>query len=644
MAGAWFVLLALALPTRAADPQTYKVRLEGAVSGDIASTLTASSDLVSLRKSAPVSPPGLILRARSDTVRLKNVLEGFGYYQSAVTATIDGDPLVSADLADKLAALPAGKDASVVVTYVAGPLYHLGKITLEGDLPAEMRRLLDLRTGQPAVALDVINAGTRLLRALQNRGYAFAKVVGPIAYEDPQARELNINYTVTTGKTAVFGTISVTGLQRTRESSVRSRLGVHPGDAFSADAIDKARRNLLTMGVFGTVVADIAKAPEADGSVPVTFRVTERKRHAVVLNANYSTDLGGSGGVTWSDNNLFAHAEQLTVNASIINLNGSATNGVGYDTGARLAIPEFLHPQQTLQFSLTAIQQPLLVYDQTAETAGITLTRDLSKIWSTSVGFTATEDQIKQPQEQFVIGGLDKTTFYYTLFAIPLSLRYDSTDLSSPLLDPTHGMRAALTVTPTLSLGPPNATYVITQVRASAYLDLHDFGSLTAPGRTVIAVHALYGYAQGASVIDLPPDQRFYAGGSGSVRGYPFESVGPQFSDPQYLNTTPQAAKAALGSGFSINTPIGGVAVDAASVELRQRVGRNYGFAVFADAGRVGQTALPFDGAYAVGLGTGMRYYTPIGPLRFDIAFPLHLLPSPNNAHFELYIGLGQSF
>jgi translocation and assembly module TamA len=646
VAGAWLALLslaaALALPAWGADPQSYKVRLEGPVAKDIASTISASSDLVSLRKSAPVSPLGLVLRTRSDLGRLKTVLESYGYYQSAVTATIDGEPLVSADLADKLAALPKGKDAAVVVSYVPGPLYHLGTITLMGDLPAQLRTLLDLHPGQPAVAADVINAGTALLRALQNKGYAFAKVEGPLADERPDARELDVSYTVTTGKTARFGSIEVTGLQRTHRSSVFSRLGMHTGDPYSADALDKARRNLLAMGVFGTVGVSTATAPDPDGSVPVTFQVTERKRHAVVLDAGYSTDLGGSAGVTWSDNNLFGHAELLTLNASVINLNGSATNGVGYNTGARLAIPEFLHSQQTLQFSLTAIQQSLLVYGQTAETAGITLTRDLSKIWSASVEFTATEDQIYQPQELYVKDGPGKSTFSYTLFAIPLSLRYDSTDLSSPILDPTHGIRAALTVAPTLSLGP-NLTYVITQIRASTYLDLHDL-SLTDPGRTVIAVHGLYGYAQGASVIGLPPDQRFYAGGSGTVRGYAFQSVGPQFSDPQYADTPPAVAQTLLGPDYSINTPIGGVAVDAGSVELRQRVGRNYGFAVFADAGRVGQTALPFSGQYAIGLGTGVRYYTPIGPLRLDIAFPLHRLPPPNDASFEVYIGLGQAF
>ena len=638
MVGAWLALaMILALPAWGADPQSYKVRLEGPVARDIASTLAASSDLVSLRKSAPVSPLGLILRARSDTVRLKTVLESYGYYQSAVTATIDEAPLTSADLSDKLAAMPAGKEAAVVVSYVPGPLYHLGKITLEGDLPPAMHGLLDLHTGQPAVAADVIGAGTRLLRGLQDKGYAFAKVEAPVAYERPDARELDVTYTVATGKTAHFGAIEVTGLQHTERSSVLTRLGMHSGDPYSADAIDKARRNLLAMGVFGTVVVSIPPAPSSDGSVPVTFRLTERKRHPVDLHAGYSTDLGGSAGVTWTDRNLLGHAEQLNLSASVINLNGSASNGVVYTSGAQLILPEFLHPQQTLQFSLNAIKQSLLTYDQTSETAGVTLTRTLSKIWSASVGFTATQDQIYQPQELYV-PDLDRSTFYYTLFAIPLSLRYDSTDLSSPILDPTHGMRAALTVAPTLSLGPPNATYVITQIRASAYLDLHDL-SLTAPGRTVIAVRGLYGYAQGASVTGLPPDQRFYAGGSETVRGYSFQSVGPQFAD-----TAPPPPGAILNPDFSENTPVGGVAVDAAGVELRQRIGRNYGLAVFADAGRVGQTALPFSGQYAVGLGAGVRYYTAIGPIRLDIGLPLHRLPKPNNDGFEVYIGLGQSF
>ncbi len=67
---------------RAADPQRYKVELAPTGDGAMDATLHATSDLVSLRSSAPVSPYGLIARARSDVDRLKTVLESYGYYQS----------------------------------------------------------------------------------------------------------------------------------------------------------------------------------------------------------------------------------------------------------------------------------------------------------------------------------------------------------------------------------------------------------------------------------------------------------------------------------------------------------------------------------------------------------------------------------
>jgi translocation and assembly module TamA len=630
--GACLALTVLgAAPALGADPQSYKVRLEGSVAKNIENTLSASSDLVTLRKSATVSPVGLMLRARDDTVRLKLVLDSYGYYESAVTATINGEPLTSADLADKLAALPAKQDAIVVVSFTPGPQYRLGKITLEGDLPDAMREQLTLHTGQPAISAEILAAGTRLLRALQDQGYAFAKVDGPVAYLLPDSREVEVTFHVQTGAVMRFGAISVTGLQRTRLPAVLSRLGFHSGDRYSATVLDRARNNLLAMGVFGTVTVPPATVANADGTVSVTFRVTERKRHMVEPRAGYSSDLGGSGGITWTDRNLFGSGEQLVLSASIINLNGSATNGVGYDAGAKLILPEFMHPAQSLQISLDALKQDLIAYDQTSETAGITLSRNLSKVWSASIGFTTTQETIIQPEEGEIFDDgtvtvTGKTTFYYTLFAVPLSLRYDSTDLSSPLLDPTHGIRAALTVTPTLSLGPPNATYLITQIRASTYVDMDAlFG--TSPGRTVIALRGLSGYAQGASVIDLPPDQRFYAGGSGTIRGYRFQSVGPTFFD---------------------GTAQGGVAVDAGSVELRQRVGTNWGYAVFVDGGSVGQTARPFSGRFQFGVGSGARYYTPIGALRVDFALPVN--PPPPSAdgdkpdRFEIYIGLGQSF
>jgi translocation and assembly module TamA len=208
-------------------------------------------------------------------------------------------------------------------------------------------------------------------------------------------------------------------------------------------------------------------------------------------------------------------------------------------------------------------------------------------------------------------------------------------------------VRASLSVAPTSAHGQTTRTFYITQFTIAEYLDLsHLFHAET--GRSVLALRALLASAFGATetvttvdgvpgvtIPNLPPDQRFYAGGSGTVRGYRYQSVGPEFPD---------------------GTPIGGTALTAVNVEFRQRIGTSFGAALFVDAGKVGEQLNPVHGArcsastpshsttdcWAVGVGGGVRYYTPIGVLRLDLAVPT--VRRPNDDRFEVYIGLGQAF
>jgi translocation and assembly module TamA len=129
------------------------------------------------------------------------------------------------------------------------------------------------------------------------------------------------------------------------------------------------------------------------------------------------------------------------------------------------------------------------------------------------------------------------------------------------------------------------------------------------------------GSAGGASQFELPPDQRFYGGGSANIRGYKYQYVGPQFTD---------------------HHPQGGTAIDAATIEFRQRFFESYGAVAFVDAGQVGTGATPFQGPLRIGVGVGARYYTPIGPIRLDFALPLSRIPGGDS--FEIYIGIGQAF
>src|SRR6202043_2258137 len=97
----------------AADPQLYRVAIASVGDGNIDATLKATSDLQSLRGTAPVSPFGLIARARSDVDRLKTALESFGYYESTATIKINGMLASNPGLGDILTALPKGTEAQV---------------------------------------------------------------------------------------------------------------------------------------------------------------------------------------------------------------------------------------------------------------------------------------------------------------------------------------------------------------------------------------------------------------------------------------------------------------------------------------------------------------------------------------------------
>jgi translocation and assembly module TamA len=628
----------------AADPQPYKVDMASTDDGDLDSTLKATSELLTLRTSAPVGPFGLIGRARGDLDRLKTVLESFGYYQSYVDISIDGLPLDDPGLGEELTARAKDNDARVKITFSLGPLYHLRKVEIQGEVTQSAESALGLGSGAPAVASEVLAAGERLLTALQDEGYAFAKVDPPVAYEDPPNRVLDVSFHVATGSRVQIGPIRVKGLKKMKESFVRKRLLVHTGEQYGTTKIEAARKDLLAVGVFSSVSVRIGTAPDRSGSVPVTFQIRERLQHTMSVSGAYSSDLGGSTGVNWTNRDISGSADSLALSASAINLGGgTATNGIGYDATGKYQLPDFGHRDQSVQVSLAALSQSLDAYDQKAFTVGLGLNRRLSSIWSASIGFNVERERILQhectvsqncvleqictPTDSPPPQPCTFQTFHYTLVALPISALYNTTGLDSPLEDARKGMRISMSVTPTFSIGHPSTRFFVTQASVSLYLDLHNLGLREVPGRSVLALRALAGLAAGASQFSLPPDQRFYAGGSGTIRGYRYQSVGPQFPD---------------------GNPVGGTAINAGTAEYRQRIGTNFGTAFFLDGGNVSKSLSPFNGTLRFGTGAGVRYYTPIGPIRVDIAVPLNKRPRTatyqGDDSFEIYIGLGQAF
>ncbi len=585
----------------AADPQPYTVSMGKTGNAALDAALDGSSELVSLRESAPVGPFALVARARNDQARFATALNSFGYFGGRSAIRIDSHPIDDPNLVDLLQDLPSRPPAKVEVTFDPGPQFHLRTVTVLGSVPPDAAAALDLKPGAPAVARDVLAAEQRLLSALRDEGYALAKVdLVPATVHLPQ-QVMDVTFTVQTGPRVDIGPITFHGLRDINPSFIRRRITLHSGEQFSPVTIEAARSDLASLPVFSFVHAEPATQLDADGQLPITFEFAERPLHAVDVGASYSTDLGVGLTAGWHHRNLFGNAEQLNLTAAFQG-GGNSELHPGYKLNAQFIKPDFLTRNQSLELNLGAVDQSLLPYTQKALTQSILLNRKVSPHWTLSYGIGGEEERITQ----------EGVSTRFNLLSVPVLVRFDNTD---DLLNPTRGARVALTLTPTQSLTGQHSTFLIAQLAGSTYLDL------SGNGRSVIAVRGLLGNAFGADEVSLPPDLRFYAGGSGTVRGYRYQSVGPQFPD---------------------GTPIGGTQISAAGIEYRQRFLQNWGFTLFTDAAEVNARGVSFPVKYGVGAGAGLLYYTSIGPIRAQFALPAVKLP--NSGSFELYVGIGQAF
>ena len=585
----------------AADPVSYTVNFIPSGDGALDSLLRQTSALVAVQKKLPAGPFALIGRARADARQFAVVLHSLGYDGGSVEITIGGEALSDPALLDMLTALPQGRSVAVRIAPHQGAQFRLGKVETPGLPPGFVAPPM-VQPGQAALAAPILAAAPALRTALHNAGYAFAEVSQPWAVARPAARRLDVTYTITPGPRVRIGPVSFEGLTRTNADFLRRHIALKPGQPYSDTSLALARDSLLGLGVFASVTPVPAGRAAADGEVPVVFRVVPQKRHAVTLSALYATDTGLTLGTSWEDRDVFTHAERLKFTAAGNGLVATGTRAPGYDLKAVFAKPDFIARGQMLSVSLEALNESLTAYSRKALLGGVALSRALGAHLSVTYGPQFISEVVRQQ-------GVNRD---YALAQAPVTFTYSTAD---NLLEPTSGVNASITVTPTLPTAGAGKPFVIGQASVAVYLPVEP------AGRGVLALRGQAGSIQGASVFQVPPDQRFYAGGSGTVRGYTYQTIGPLFPD---------------------DAPEGGLAMDAVSVEFRQRVGKSFGVVPFIDAGQVNAGSRPFAGTPRVGAGLGLRYYTSIGPIRLDLAFPFTRVAG--SGAFALYVGLGEAF
>ncbi len=580
----------------------YKTEIAPIEDSVLAEAVEASSVLLELQEEAPPdSLYGLRRRAEDDRTRLQQALQSSGYYDGDVMIRIAGRPL------DEVAAAegkePAGKEpVPVSIEIQPGPLYEIREVEVTGAEDLGIRP--QLNPPAPARAADIIAERDRLLNAVLSKGYPFAAVTLEPATVDHQDRSVAVRYVVVPGSPAKIGEIRVNGLERVDREFVDRRLAQFTGRTYSPAEINGLRENLRAVDVFDSVKVRQAQELEADGSLPIDIDVTERDRRFIGFGANYSTNDGAGATAYWGHRNLFGGAERLRLDADISGIGENAWSEINYGLSADFAKPDFLTQEQTLHANLGVVQEyDEDTFDKKAATASLGLERRLSDILSVSFGGEAEISRITD----------DEGTEDFTLFGPTGAINLDTSD---DLLNPTKGVRASLSGSAFPEFIGSSQDVFQTRAQGSSYLDLSGKGNLVLAGR--LAVASVFG----GSVDDLPADRLLYAGGGGSVRGYEFRSISPEDEDGDLT---------------------GGRSLVEGSVELRYRFLDDYGIVPFFDAGTATEDVFPsFKEKVQYAGGLGFRYYSPIGPIRADIAVPLN--PRSGDDPVAFYISIGQAF
>ena len=200
----------------------------------------------------------------------------------------------------------------------------------------------------------------------------------------------------------------------------------------------------------------------------------------------------------------------------------------------------------------------------------------------------------------------------YTLLLFPVGGTFDYRD---DLLDPLKGFYADAEVSPFYALSGADDGILST-------LDLRGYRTFGSADNVTFAVRGQLGSLVGPALDVSPADFLFYSGGGGTVRGADYQSLGVTLPDGQET---------------------GGRSFLGLSAEIRLRTSGAFGYVGFIDAGYIGEEEFPDgSGEWQSGAGIGLRYATPIGPIRVDVAVPTSG-PDDGNS-FQVYVGIGQSF
>ncbi len=509
-----------------------------------------------------------------------------------------------------------------------GDPYDIGKIDVSGDLLEPKEKLLALVETRPGKRFSktILQRDLQVLADVyKDKGYAYANVT-PDTDVHAEAKTVDVNFSFQKGNLVTIEKIEMVGNTRTRDKVIRREMRINEGDLYSGTGIRVSKARITALGYFDSVEVNTRRG-SSDDKMVVEVTVKEKLTGTFQLGFGFAGGENFFGQAQLSQNNLFGYGHTATLSFQISSLRQLFQ--LSY------LDPYFLDSAWTASIDLYRSELIFTGFDRKAVggalTGGYEIFEDL-RFFTTytleNVDVVPTGTSTLQLRNQFTAGRTSSIRF---------SFNYDKRDNR---LFPTNGhLESASAEFATSLLGSQNLfqRYRLIERR---YRPL--FWGLVAK------VNLSLGYIKATDPLNRPVSisEKFFAGGINSIRGYSLRSISPtkkilasRDPDAGILDYAVGGNKELI-TNWEIEFPI------VESAGIRGVVFYDMGN-VFAENENFFQSSQRPDangnGTLPLGLflstGFGVRWFSPLGPLRFEVGFPLTRRPIDDSYLFEFTIG-----
>jgi len=505
----------------------------------------------------------------------------------------------------------------VTIPVEEGEQYTIGKIGFAGDLmnkEPELRSLLQTRSGElfsrTKVGADLFAIGD----VFKDLGYAYANV-SPNTHTDPARRIVDLEFEVQPGPRVKFERIEIVGNDKTRDKVIRRELRIYEGELYSGTGVKVSKQRVTALGFFETVEITTKKG-SAEDKIVATVEVKEKATGTFQVGAGFSSYENFILTGQISQNNFFGWGQTLS-----LQVQWSSVRQLGQ---IQFVEPYFLDTRWTFAFDLYATEGYYTTFTRRAIGGSLTWGYELSGLARWWAFAQHLEDyRLFATYTNERVNASAATTVIYpnqfksgTTSSLRLSLQADKRDNR---LFPTRGYYLSASV----DLAPP---FLAPSSIFGNEVNL--FTKWTVDGRfyhpilfgVIFRSRLSFGYiANWDPAKPIPISELYYVGGIQTIRGYRFLSISP----------TVQVANALVPGATLVPLAIGGDKQVVINLELEFPIAEKVGVRglLFADAGNSFRGSL-HDSTVPLSLyksvGFGFRWFSPMGPLRFEWGIPLN--------------------